>query len=259
MTGATRTSASANTSTDERAGEPRAQPESLEIVVGRDAEAHLEARPYDRLDLLRALADEARVHRGALAPRDDVADVGHDLGIGHAHLRDPRAQRLEESDRLPHAACHLVVQPVEEVVLRHGHAKPGDALIDHQRVVGHPAMAGRAVARVAPGDDLEQARCVPHRPRHRAHVVIGPRQGHDPGAAHPPVGGLEPDDPAARGGQPDRAAGVRAERAEREPGGDGDARSARRAAGDVAGAPGIVRVAMMRIVTERDRGPVPSC
>ena len=87
---------------DERSAETRAQPQGLEIVVRRDAKAQLEACPHDRLDLLRPLADEARVHRGALAPRDDVADVGQDLGIGHAQFRDPRAQRREESDRFPH-------------------------------------------------------------------------------------------------------------------------------------------------------------
>ena len=91
--------------TDERSAETRAQPQGLKIVVRRDAEAQLEACPHDRLDLLGALADEARVHRGALAPRDDVADVGQDLGIGHAQFvtRAPSLSRSRIASRTPAA------------------------------------------------------------------------------------------------------------------------------------------------------------
>ena len=56
-----------------------------------------------------------------------------------------------------------------------------------------------------------------------------------------------------RGGSRSRAARVR-RAPEREPGGDGDARSARRAAGEVAGAPGVGRVAVMRIVARWTEG-----
>ena len=94
-------------------------------------------------------------------------------------------------------------------------------------------------------------RRVAHGPGERSHVVERPRERHRPRSAHAPVGGLEPHDAAAGGGQPDRAARVRAERAVREARAHGGARAARRAAGRVARAPGCLGIPVMGVVAER--------
>ena len=84
----------------------------------------------------------------------------------------------------------------------------------------------------------------------RTDVVEGPRERHRARPAHAPVGGLEPHDAAAGGGQPDRAPGVGAERAVDEAGGHGRPGPARRPAGAVAGAPRSLDVAVMGVVPE---------
>jgi len=82
-------------------------------------------------------------------------------------------------------------------------------------------------------------------------MIVGPGQRHDPRPAHATVRRLQPDDTAAGSRQADRAAGVAAEGAERQPRGHRNPGTARRAAGDVPRAPGILDMSVVRVVPER--------
>ena len=87
----------------------------------------------------------------------------------------------------------------------------------------------------------------------RAALVERGGEGDHPVARDRAVGGLQADDPAERGGLADRAAGVGADRAGREPPGDRGGRAARGAARDALAVPGVERPA--RSPSSRSRSP----
>ncbi len=85
----------------------------------------------------------------------------------------------------------------------------------------------------------------------RPDLVEARRERDQPVARDPPVGGLHPDDPAQRGGLADRAAGVRAERERREPGGDRGGGTTARTAGDPARVARVAGRAERRVLGRR--------
>ena len=180
------------------------------------------------------------MERRGLRARDDVADIDERPRIGDADRRDQCAEAGENLRGRTDRRGHLGVDPVEVMVLRNAHPQPGDRALEHAQVVRNAAAARRRVARVVPRHDLEDQRRVGDRSRQRTQVVHRPRQRHRPGAAHATVRRLETGDAATRGRQPDGAAGVAAERRERESGGHRGGRAAARAPGAVAGLPRVV-------------------
>ena len=102
----------------ELARQARAQAPGLQIVVGGDVQADLQAGAHRRAQLVRPLAQHARVDDGALGARQHVAHV-HDAGrIGQAQ-RHTRAPRDSQRARCRfHRRLHLGGHAVEVVVLR---------------------------------------------------------------------------------------------------------------------------------------------
>ena len=130
-------------------------------------------------------------------------------------------------------------------------SEPTHRAVEHPLVERHAAAARRRVVSIVPRDDRHESRRIGDRAGQRSEMVERPRQRHRAGAAHATVRGLEAHDAAARRGQPDGAAGVAAQRTEREPRGHGGRRAAAGAAGAVAGLPRILDVAVMGVVPER--------
>ena len=77
-----------------------------------------------------------------------------------------------------------------------------------------------------PGDRLQEDGVVAHGAGHGPDVVERPGERQDAHAADQPIGRFQADDAAVGGGQPDRAAGVRAERPKVQPGRDRRRRTA---------------------------------
>ncbi len=137
---------------------------------------------------------------------------------------------------------------------RHADAQPRGAVRQFGRIVGHRIAARGRVARIVAGDDPRQQRAILRGARQRADRVERPGARHRAVPADPRMGRLEPDHAADPGGQPHRAAGVRAERAEHQAGRDRGARAARRAAGDMRRIPRVAAMAPMRVMTARAGG-----
>jgi len=91
------------------------------------------------------------------------------------------------------------------------------------------------------GQRLQHEGAVLRGARHGPGVIERPRERDHAGPAHPPVGRLEPGDAAEGGRTPDGSAGVGAERAHRQAGGQGRAGAAARAARDVIEVPRVAR------------------
>ena len=171
--------------------------------------------------------------------------------VGNAHLADACAQSPELTGGFANGRDDLGVDLVEVVVRGHPDPQPANASIDALEIVGHRSPARRGVGRVPAGHDAQHEGGIPHRARHRAEMVVRPRERHGAGPAHAAVRRLQADDAATRSGQTDRAAGVAAESAQGQSGGDRRARAARRASRAMAAPPGILDVAVMRVVAER--------
>ena len=171
------------------------------------------------------LADDARVDRGALAAGDHVGEVVEGRRIRQGafdHLGAEPAERLgRRLDRRP----HHVVDALLVVAIGHPDPEPGDRPVETGDVVRNRMGARGRVAGVGAGDQAQEDGRVAHRPGQRTDVVEGPRERHRARPTHAPVGGLEPHDAAAGGGQPDRAPRVGAERAVDEARRDGRART----------------------------------
>ena len=198
---------------DELAREPRAQAQGLEVVVRRDAHAHLEARAHRGLELVRPLAENARVDGGALRARNDATHVVDHLGIGQPERAHAGAEPIEDG-----AACPRRRAPPRAPHRRNSSCPParreglGWAARGSRDSRGRRGRSSRVLG-VPSRDHLEEQRDIPHGARHGPDMVHGPGQRHRPRPAHPAIGGLEPHDAAAGGGQPDGAAGIGAQRA----------------------------------------------
>ena len=218
--------------------------------MGAHVEAHLEALPDGRLERVRRLAERCahgprRSRSGRSRSRGRSGSRGRGAGSrppaprARGAPRSPRGRRLRPARRGPPRRSGRARRPGARRSPRRGSPRSLDtgARSRSRRGVG-PAItpsriaASRTVRASGPTWSRDQ----------ESGIAAGP--------AHAPVGGLEPHDAAAGGGQPDRAAGVGAERAVDEPGGHGRARSARRPAGAVAGPPGRLDVAVVGVVAE---------
>src|SRR5262245_26798841 len=78
-------------------------------------------------------------------------------------------------------------------------------------------------------------------PRHWSTMIERPTERREPVAAHPAVGGLEPDDAAESRRVTNRAGRIFAERAQAEPAGHRSTGTGARSTGDVFGVPWIAR------------------
>ena len=112
-----------------------------------------------------------------------------------------------------------------------------DRPVDADRVFGvralHRIVGEREVARSA---------------RERPEMIEARDERKRARARQPPVGRLQPEQPAERGRHADRAVGVGAERERHQPARDRAARAARRAAGHAVRVVRIVRVAVVRVL-----------
>ena len=155
-----------------------------------------------------------------------------------AHLGAEPAERLERPFERP---LDLGIDPLEEVRARHADPEATDVLTERRQIVVDRRQTRGRIGGIVTRHGLQEVRAILHRARHRASVVERPREREDPRAAHAPVRRLEPHD-ATEGGRPaDGPAGVRARGADDEPGRQGGARAAARAARDVVEVPRIAR------------------
>src|SRR5207249_3585908 len=99
----------------------------------------------------------------------------------------------------------------------------------------------RGIHRVVAGHGKEKIGAVLDRAREGSRVVERPRQRHHARAARPAVRRLDPGEAAEGRGSADGAPGVRAGGARHQPGGEGGARAAARAAGNMVEIPRIAR------------------
>ena len=127
-----------------------------------------------------------------------------------------------------------------------------DPLADEWRTAVVPRDADRDLAgRLGfefRGESLEHPRAVGDSAGHRPGVVEGGREREAPVERDEAVAGLEADDPAAGGGDPDRAARVGSERCVREPGGECGGRAAAGAAGRPSGRDRVGNRAEVRVL-----------
>ena len=127
--------------------------------------------------------------------------------------------------------------------MRSGAAGPANAAAP-----GRPADGG-GVARVGSGEHRHRDVDVADGPRDRARdLEIVEDRGKPVGARHPPDGRLQPEEAGVRGGPPDRAAAVGAERQRRHAARDRRDGAAARSAGRQRRVPGVARRAEERVV-----------
>ena len=158
----------------------------------------------------------------------------HDLG---AHI-------FQTSDRAPDRGFDLGLHPVNEVFAWNPDAQTAHSGVHLRGVVGHRGGDRGGIARVVAGNRLQEQGAVAHVFGDRTDLIQGRCVRYDPEAADAPVAGLQADDAAKRRGQPNRAAGIGAERGTGLIRGD----RGRGAAGRAARHPvGIPRVAARRI------------
>ena len=120
----------------------------------------------------------------------------------------------KSSDRLADSRMDQRIRPVEP-------REPDLELLERVERLGLEAV----------GQHLHHLLARADRACHRPGVIEARREREDAVERHEPVARLEADDPAARGRDPDRTAGVRAERVLREPRRDRRRRAAARASG----------------------------
>ncbi len=159
--------------------------------------------------------------------------------MGKGYLLERRPHLLELCRGRPDQRFHVLLHPLHEIL-------PGDPYLKapHVRnqavgVVGHGEVGRGGIPGVVAGDDIQKQSAVGHVLGHRPYLVERRGEGHEAEAGDPPVGGLQPHDPAAGGRLPDGAPGVRAQRARALIGGHGGRRATAAAAGYGAEVPGI--------------------
>ena len=112
---------------------------------------------------------------------------------------------------------HLGIELVGEVLARDPDPKPLDArLLVPNPVRNVEGRRGR-VPGVVPRDGVEEERRVLHGRAERPNLIEGRSERDEAVSAHPPVGGLDPDDTAERRGLSDRAPRVGSEGAGHDP------------------------------------------
>ena len=160
---------------------------------------------------------------------------------------DGGAQAFQRPRRRQDGGPHLGIQALEEVILGQAQAEATNLALHGTTIVGDRHVGGGGVGRIAPGQHLKQEGRVGHRAGHGAHVVQRPRQRDDPGAAHPAVGGLQPDEAAEGRRDPDGAPGVRPQRPGGEAGRHRHGGTAAAAAGHALAVPRIPGRAVVRV------------
>ena len=121
-------------------------------------------------------------------------------------------------------------------------------------IVGHGHFGRGRVQRVMPGDRRQHQRIVEHGPRQRAHIVEREGKAHHAEPADPRLGGLHAGKVAEAGGQADRAAGVRAERAVAKPPRCRRPGAGRGTPGDAVRVPGVAAGPEMLVMAGRPHG-----
>ena len=198
---------------------------------------------------LGAGAAEVGVVHPLAALEIDRQQRGQRLGVErHRHPLHPGPRALEDAHRLHDRLVHRAVTARHpEALVEQADAQPLHSARERGGVGrqgrGHVGLA--RIEAVAPSHDLERHRDVLHGAGHRPHVVDGRLEPEHAGVRDQAVGRHEPDDPAPRGGQADRAALIAAQRDVDHPAGHRRARARRRAAGDVLA---VVRVERATVV-----------
>ena len=113
-------------------------------------------------------------------------------------------------DGAAHRQFHVLVQILEKEAVRKTDAHSADGAIFIRHVIHHREARRSRVARIVAGDRVQGQRGVAHRAGQRAHVVQAVAERQHTVAAHAAVGRLQPDGPAKRRGDANRAAGIAA-------------------------------------------------
>ncbi|GBD17267.1 hypothetical protein HRbin26_02186 [bacterium HR26] len=189
----------------------------------------------------RFLRDEGGVQHTQPAQLGEIQlDEGRARPLQGSQPGLPGVQRLRRAQRLAAA-----------VVAQHADAQALHTATQRRLGIGNWNRARPAVPRVRPGQDLEEDRGVGHAPCDRPEVVERPGERDRAVEADPAEGRLEPDQATERGRDPDRAAGIGAERRDRHPVRDRRGRAAARPTGIVIEVPRVARRAIVGVV----RGP----
>jgi hypothetical protein len=172
----------------------------------------------------------------------------HRTDVGKAQRDDLGAELAHRRQRVLDRAPRVGVDVVERIAFVEADPHAAQVAVGRGEVVGHRVEARGRVVRVGAGDRAEHDRRIGRAAAHRPDVI---ERGCELKAAvsrDPTPGRLDPGVAVRRRREPDRAAGVGAERAEAEAGRRRDARAARRRPRPV--------VAMERIERRRNVGVV---
>ena len=131
--------------------------------------------------------------------------------VRQVHRLDRRAERLGQLERLVEGLQHARLDALAGELLRDAEADALEVGRASACVIGSGRPMLVLVARVGADHRAQQQRGVGDVAGERARLVERRREGDHPVAADRAVGGLQPDDPAQRGGLADRAAGVGAD------------------------------------------------
>ena len=241
-----------------------------DVGADQDAPFHfvaetLRARPGVHLgkigEILRAVAVAyavvAREVRARFRRRDHVVRGNRQLHVREADFDGLRAEPAVFGESVLDAAHHAAIATFAtfaEKFLRQADLQAGQGLFQVVRVILDRAVEARRVARVEPRHDIEQEGAILGRARDRAALVERRGVGDHAVARDDAVGRLDSRQVAHRRGLADRTAGVGAGGRRREKRGDGGGRSARGAAGNTSGIPGIARDAEIRGLGRRAHG-----
>ena len=196
----------------------------------------------------------ADVDRSSLRQHYDPGYGKGPLQYRDRHLLNLRPQLREDEGRLLEGLPDLRVDLIEEVLPGYSNPQPVHALVQPQSVVLPGPVDGPRVAGVVTRDGVHYQGRVPYRPGHRSDGVETPAQGIDPVPADAAEGRLQSDDPAQRGRDAHRAAGVASERRHDLAGGYRRSRPSTGPAGDPVRVPRVVSGAVVRIDAGRADG-----
>ena len=118
-------------------------------------------------------------------------------------------------------------------------AQPPHTIFERRRIVGHRLVSRCRIARVVPGQSLQNQRAILGVRRERPAMIQAKAERHDAPATHPPVSRLQPHNAAICRRQPDRSAGIGAKGHWHDPGSDRNARAGTGTAGEMFGFQGF--------------------
>ena len=167
------------------------------------------------------------------------------------NLVDGRPQRAIDVDRTPHTLLDLGVESRAEVLPGNANLEPCQRLLERGRVAGDVAGNRCGIAGIVPGDRLKQCRCSRDVGRHGADLIERTGVGHQSVPRDPPVGGLQPHNPAQTGRLPDRAPRVTPQGQRGHAGRDRRCRATARTPGGPLQIPGVGGFLVRRILGGR--------